>query len=199
VVNLHGGRNAEAEKLAERSLAAAPLWSSGPLRILRDFDLDSRNYRSALTRYEDVFPDLFQPSPVIGFTNYHAAIDVSLVLKILGREEDAERLLDKSLAHIEKMSRMGIYGYGLADVEILALQGRDEEALIALRSGIDEGWRSNWRWLNVDNRNLDSIKDTPEFRAIIADIEADMAAQLERVRAMEASGELEPIPELVSQ
>ncbi len=192
VVNLHGGRNAEAEKLAEQSVAAAPLWSSGPLRILRDFALDSRNYRSALTRYEDVFPDLFQPSPVIGLTNYHAAIDVSLVLKILGREEDAERLLDQSLAHIEKMPRMGIYGYGLADVEILALQARDEEALVALRSGIDEGWRSNWRWLTVDNRNLDSIKDTPEFRVIIADIEADMAAQLERVRAMEASGELEP-------
>ena len=196
MVNLHGGRKAEAEKLAEQSLAAAPLFSSRPLRILRDFDLDSRNYRSALTRYENVFPDLFEPSPGIDFTNYHAAIDVSLVLKILGREEDAERLLDKSLAHIEKMPRMGIYGYGLADVEILALQGRDEEALVALRSGIDEGWRSNWRWLIVDNRNLDSIKDTPEFRAIIADIEADMAAQLERVRAMEASGELEPIPDV---
>ncbi len=36
----------------------------------------------------------------------------------------------------------------------------------------------------------------PEFQAIVAEIEADMAAQLERVREMERNGELEPIPEL---
>ncbi len=36
----------------------------------------------------------------------------------------------------------------------------------------------------------------PEFAAIIAEIEADMAAQLERVREMERNGELEPIPEV---
>ena len=31
---------------------------------------------------------------------------------------------------------------------------------------------------------------------MVAEIEADMAAQLERVREMERNGELEPIPEL---
>ncbi len=31
---------------------------------------------------------------------------------------------------------------------------------------------------------------------MVAEIEADMAAQLERVREMERSGELEPIPEV---
>jgi hypothetical protein len=34
------------------------------------------------------------------------------------------------------------------------------------------------------------------FAAIVAEIEADMAAQLERVREMERDGELEPIPEV---
>jgi hypothetical protein len=32
--------------------------------------------------------------------------------------------------------------------------------------------------------------------SIVAEIEADMAAQLERVREMERNGELEPIPEI---
>ena len=36
----------------------------------------------------------------------------------------------------------------------------------------------------------------PEFQAMVAEIKADMAAQLERVRAMEASGELDPVPEV---
>ncbi len=37
---------------------------------------------------------------------------------------------------------------------------------------------------------------SPELEAIIAEIEADMAEQLERVREMERNGELEPIPEI---
>ena len=40
------------------------------------------------------------------------------------------------------------------------------------------------------------MRDEPEFQAIVAEIEADMAAQLERVREMEQNGELEPIPEV---
>jgi hypothetical protein len=51
-----------------------------------------------------------------------------------------------------------------------------------------------WRPQLLYNPNLDSIRDTPEFAAIVAEIEADMAAQLARVREMERNGELEPIP-----
>ena len=36
----------------------------------------------------------------------------------------------------------------------------------------------------------------PEFQAMVAEIEADMAEQLSRVREMERNGELEPIPEI---
>jgi hypothetical protein len=43
---------------------------------------------------------------------------------------------------------------------------------------------------------LESLHDEPEFAAIVAEIEADMAEQLARVREMERSGELEPIPEI---
>ena len=35
-----------------------------------------------------------------------------------------------------------------------------------------------------------------EFQAMVAEIEADMATQLARVREMERNGELEPIPEV---
>jgi hypothetical protein len=38
--------------------------------------------------------------------------------------------------------------------------------------------------------------EVTEFQAMVAEIEADMAAQLERVREMERNGELEPIPEV---
>ena len=56
-----------------------------------------------------------------------------------------------------------------------------------------------WRWQVLYNPNLDSIRDTPEFAAIVAEIEADMADQLARVREMERNGELEPIPKTVAE
>ena len=43
---------------------------------------------------------------------------------------------------------------------------------------------------------LEPLHDEPEFQAMIAEIETDMAAQLARVREMERNGELEPIPEI---
>ena len=46
---------------------------------------------------------------------------------------------------------------------------------------------------------LESLHDEPEFQAMVAEIEADMAEQLARVREMERRGELEPIPELAAE
>jgi hypothetical protein len=41
---------------------------------------------------------------------------------------------------------------------------------------------------------LESLRDEPEYQAMVAEIEADMAAQLEHVREMERNGELAAIP-----
>jgi hypothetical protein len=68
--------------------------------------------------------------------------------------------------------------------------------LSALRQAIDEGWRDSWWYFLKYDPILESLHDEPEFQAMIAEIEADMAAQLERVREMERNGELEPIPEI---
>ena len=75
-------------------------------------------------------------------------------------------------------------------MQIYALQGKTEKALDALRQAIDNGWRVLWWYWLEHNQNLDSIRDEPEFQAMVVEIKADMAAQLARVRAMEASGEL---------
>ncbi len=84
----------------------------------------------------------------------------------------------------------------IADVEIYALQGEKQKALSALREAIDEGWRGNWWYLLKHDPNLASLHDEPEYQAMVAEIEADMAEQLARVREMERNGELEPIPEV---
>ena len=49
---------------------------------------------------------------------------------------------------------------------------------------------SHYRAGGVDN------EAKTEFQGMVAEIKAEMATQLERLRAMEASGELEPIPDI---
>jgi len=118
-----------------------------------------------------------------------------LVLSETDEREQANLLLTRSLRHIQTLPRLGLYGYGFADAQIYALQGEKQKALSALRQAIDEGWRSLWRYSLKLDPNLESLHDEPEFQAMVAEIEADMAAQLARVREMERNGELEPIPE----
>ena len=128
--------------------------------------------------------------------SYEVAIDLALVLSKTGEQDRAAMLLDRSLATIRTIPRLGASGYGIADVKIHALQGNTSAALAALREAVDQGWRNAW-WFSLGlDPSLDSIRDEPEFQTIVDEIKADMAAQLERVRAMDANGELAPIPDI---
>jgi hypothetical protein len=169
------------------------------LAHLRNDDLRAGRSAEARARYERGYPELLQEDePTVHGGNYLAAIDLALVLIHTGEQERADLLLDRSLAFIQTTHRMGGLGdgYGIADVLIYALQGETEAALSALRQAIDQGWRTAW-WLYLEHGpSLDSIRDEPEFQAMLKEIKADVAAQLEHVRAMEANGELAPVPDL---
>ena len=45
--------------------------------------------------------------------------------------------------------------------------------------------------------NLNSIRGEPEFQIVVAEIQADMASKMQRVREMEQSGEIGPVPGVV--
>ena len=59
----------------------------------------------------------------------------------------------------------------------------------------DYGWRSGWWFYLEHDPNLDSIRSDPRLQSVLEEVRADMAKQSARVRAMEADGRLEPIPE----
>jgi tetratricopeptide (TPR) repeat protein len=154
-------------------------------------------YLEARAAFEKIAPELLnEDSPKIGNRNYRAAIDLALILSKMGENERADWLLKSSLQYIQRIPRLGLWGYGLADVQIYALQGETQKALSALRQAINEGWRDSWWYFLKHDPILESLHDEPEYQAMIAEIEADMAAQLARVREMERNGELESIPEV---
>jgi hypothetical protein len=44
---------------------------------------------------------------------------------------------------------------------------------------------------------LESIRSEPVFQAVLAEIKADMSAQMQRIREMEQSGEIETVPGVI--
>ena len=73
---------------------------------------------------------------------------------------------------------------------IYALRRAKRKALSALRRAIDDGWRCAWRYFLEHDLVLESPHDAPELPAVAAEINADMAAQLARVRETKRRGEL---------
>ena len=127
------------------------------------------------------------------------ALDLASAYLLAGQEADAESLLSVVESELSHWPTAPPWGYGIADVELHALRGEKEKALAALQKHAEASLRDRWRWQILHNPNLESIRDTPEFAAIVAEIEADMAEQLARVHEMERNGELITIAEATAQ
>lgn len=184
-------RDDEAARADARALLEVSPRYWGAHHVLRNFDLEADRYGVALSRYARSFPELTEPEvPRVDAENYRAAIDLALVMMLLGEQGRANDLLEGSLDVIGTMPRLGINGHYICDVQIYALQQRPELALEALREAVDEGWRL-WVWLYLErDPNLESIRDEEGFQQISAALETDLVAQARRVQELRASGEL---------
>ncbi len=194
ILHAYRGEDEQATDYAQKVLNTNPREWEGRVAAayLRDRDLQAGRYADARARYETAFPKLLTVNePEIDGANYGAAINLALILSATGEQERADLLLERSLAFIETIQRLGYGGFWVSDVQIYALQGQTAEALTALREAIDAGWRSLWWYYLEHDKNLDSIRDEPEFQAMVKEIEADMAGQLARVHERQVIGTLE--------
>ena len=149
--------------------------------MLHDEQIDE-----AQALYEEFFPELLSgASNFLNRTNYMAAVDVAEILLRANETERARQLLATVESFIVDVPRQGDTGYMITDARIHTLRGDSELALQALQKAVDTGWRSHWRYyLDVDTV-LEPLRSLPEFDSIYREIAADMAAQLERVKAKE--------------
>ncbi len=150
--------------------------------VFRDRYLAIDQAEQARAHYAERVPGIFDQDRTFQAMDYRHAIDLYPVLLRTGEQELADMLLDKADAFVQGHFRLSTGGYGWADVEIHALRGETEQALAAMRSAIDEGLR--WEWNLLPHKlNLQSLWDEPEFQAMLAELEADMAARREAVKA----------------
>jgi tetratricopeptide (TPR) repeat protein len=198
---LYRGDPAAALEYGRRAFEIGHYWAYEFSSLDSDliYEIKAGRYPEARAVVETIAPELLnEDSPEISEQNYKVAIDLALILSKLGEGEKADWLLERSLQYIQRIPRLGNSGYGVADVQIHALRGDKQKALSALQQAIDEGWRVNWWYYLQYEPTLESLHDDPEYQAMIEEIEADMSAQLERVREMERNGELAPIPDLAA-
>ncbi|MCH8250773.1 MAG: hypothetical protein IH913_14345, partial [Proteobacteria bacterium] len=120
----------------------------------------------------------------------------------LDQPDRARQLLEVTLAFLETRPRMGLMGFGPRDAQILALMGRSDEAVAKLREAYDEGWRSSWRydsWSLEDDRYLESVRDRPEFQAIVEALKADLKVMGDRALAAEESNDWDELRDVAAE
>jgi tetratricopeptide (TPR) repeat protein len=209
LLHLHSGEEDEAIAIA-RQLARPDshnrfLSREIALRMLAALDLAAGHYEDVIARYLTQYPELadrkFPTERFLFFDTdaqeaFMVTLDLASAYLRAGQREEAESLFSLAESELSHWPRRTMWGHDIADVELHALRGEKERALAALKARATAGMGYQWRWQLLYNPSLESLHGEPEFQAMVAEIEADMAAQLARVREMERNGELEPIPEI---
>ena len=185
----HGDR-AGALADAEAILAEVPTDAFALWTLALD-DLDRGTGDAAVARYLDAYPAFRDEAEVaIDPSNYYAAIDFGYVLLATGETARGRHLLERCLEHLATRPRLSSRGYWMNDVRIHAMLGDDEQALSALTEAVDAGWRVYWRIYLPHDPALAALRERPKFPAIVARLEADMAAQRERLTNSGLAGNL---------
>jgi TolB-like protein/Flp pilus assembly protein TadD len=122
--------------------------------------------------------------------NFRSAILLAYAYQQTGETREAERLLDEAERVVSQMHRIGVGGHGISDVNILALRGRKDAALDALREAIDEGFvslMSYEMWTLDQNPMIDSLRDDSRFEAMKQELDQKIEVMRDNVeRADEA-------------
>jgi hypothetical protein len=190
-VRLYQGSEVEAARLARQALAI----DSSSTYALVMIDMKRGDYASARSRFAQLYPEMLKPgSPEIYAFNLSDALDLVSILRMTGEAERATQVLDRSREVIATMPRLGSSGYAIADAQIHALRGDKTRALEALRAAKRAGWRHHWRNYRDFTPALASIRNDPEFKAVFADIERDMARQRAELAARPKDAPLDLAP-----
>jgi tetratricopeptide (TPR) repeat protein len=195
LLDLYEGAPAKTVRTSRKVLEVNPR-NPYALNLLRVTSLQAGQYASIRDLYVRAFPELASAdSPAVDGSNYGPAVDFACLLQRTGDPDRAARLLDGSERVLRSNQRMGWEGYGMRDVEIHALRGDKAQALAALREAEMAGWRGfGWRYYRDFEPNLAAIRNEPEFKAVFADIERDMANQRAELAARPKEAPLDLAP-----
>lgn len=153
-----------------------------------------------LEEYDQAREFLIQANPMLASDtdasvnrfNLRAAVMLAYALRQTNHDRQASDLLTQAWGVVQQMPRTGAAGYGIRDVQILAVQGRKDAALDALREAIDAGFVSQLvydYWTLDQDALLDNLRDDPRFEAMRLELHEVIDQMRENVRQADESGE----------
>ena len=177
--------------IGKRGIAPLPL-----LMIGSELAVRQGKFAEARGWFEQLCPQMTKAEPAFDDFGFCKGVGYAYALHWLGEHKRSAKMLDAYLSYVAGRPRLGLLGFGIGDVEALALAGRRDEALARLREAVDAGWR--WGrlgqgWGLADDPYLQTLRGDARFRAIAADVDADIARMRERAEAAEASGNWQPL------
>jgi TolB-like protein/Tfp pilus assembly protein PilF len=196
LVELRRGNIDVATRIAKEALAEGldNRWGSDAIfmRTVRDAAIDSGEVGDILELYRERAPGAFGDNVAVTSNEFSYAVDAILLLQYLGEDEAADRLIDAALAYYNRINPKRIRGYDLmiADVELLALDGQADLAIERLREAVESGWLVGWHYY-VFGRNLDAIRERPEFQGLVAQLQERTAEQAAEWAATPHLGEFD--------
>jgi TolB-like protein/tetratricopeptide (TPR) repeat protein len=187
------GEFAAASQYFEDMIAEDPSPRQIMYSIIAGTALLAGDYERARQFTERRFPGFSADAdPQIDRFNVNQIVMYAFVLQKLGEGERAAAILAAALPIVRGLPRIGIAGHGIRDVQILALQGREFDALNAMRDAVDEGFRGSLfsdGWPLALDPYLESIRHRAEFQAIIGEIDDAVSLMHDRLRLAEESGD----------
>jgi TolB-like protein/tetratricopeptide (TPR) repeat protein len=190
------GDPAGALAMLEAAIQKSEITPVPVLRVGADLALLQGKFAEARGWLERLCPQMLDARPRFDDWGICSGVGYAYVLRGLGDREQSAKVLDAYLNYVSRRPRLGFLGFGIGDVEALALSGKREEALGRLRDAVDAGWRSSnspLRWNLVEDPYLKSLHDDGRFRVIVAEVDADIARMRERAAQAEANGDWQPL------
>ncbi len=197
---MHGDFAGAAETV-ERAIDGVENPRQFQLSLITSFSMLAGDFEKA-RKYAELHDPEFaaDADPEVDANNVSDLIRYAFILQNQGENQRANKLLEMALDVVRTLPRIGLYGHGIRDVQILALQGKTLAALAALRDAIDEGFRgtvaSNGWPLAIDPY-LSSLRGQPAFEAMVGELEDEVARMQQRVLQAEQSGNWDELRALV--
>jgi len=123
-------------------------------------------------------------------------VKLAFIYQRTGNVIRGNELLIATLPVVQALPRFGMFGQGIRDVQILALLGRKEDALNALRAAVTAGHRSSIpsnNWLLENDPFLDSIRDDSRYADIVSELELLNGVMHSRLIEAEETGNWAPL------